>query len=127
MFKPIVIVGTLLALAGCAETDKRIEPGFRNADGSWPVYEGGNYGAPGIGGSGADDLDPWLSGTNPGQRLVLSRFDHNFNGRIGEDRARRANNWFRRYADRNHDLRIDDDEINRGLAALDAALSRDGD
>ena len=127
MSKSIIAIGLALCVAGCAQTEDRIEPGFRNADGSWPVYAGGDYGAPGIGGEGADNLDPWLSGTNPGQRLVLSRFDHNYNGKIGEDRARQANNWFRRYADRNHDLRIDDDEINRGLSALDGALSRVGD
>jgi hypothetical protein len=98
----------------------------RGADGSYAVYEGGRYGEYGVGGGGADHLDPWLNGTQPGQRLVLAFFDRNANGRIGLDRADEANRWFRRFADRDHDLRVTDDEINRALIVLDRKLRQRG-
>jgi len=77
-----------------------------------------------VGGQGAQHLDPWLSGTLPGQQLVLARFDRNYDGRIGWDRAGEANRWFRRFADRNRDMRLTDREINRGLAVIDRELGR---
>jgi hypothetical protein len=119
------LVGAWFSLVGgCASTTAQRDvfaTGFE--DGSYPVYEGGQYG---VGGQGAAHLDPWLSGTQPGQRLILGFFDHNYNGRIGPDRAGEANRWFRRFADRNHDLRVTDNEIHRALIALDGKLRQRG-
>ena len=118
---------SLLTLAACAPHAPRFDPpGQYDGDRNSPTYAGGAYGAQGVGGRGAEHLDPWLSGTEPGQRLVLAYFDHNENGKIGRDRAEEANAWFRRYADRNGDMKITDGEINRGLIALDRALTRAG-
>ena len=124
----VVLTGAIFSLVGGCTT-----PGwqgqdfdYRYADGSYPVYVGGSYGEYGVGGDGAKRLDPWLNGTQPGQRLVLAFFDRNYNGRIGIDRAGEANRWFRRFADRDHDLRVSDAEINRGLVALDRKLRQRG-
>jgi len=123
-----VLAGALFSLVGACTTPgwQGHDVDYRYADGSYPVYSGGSYGEYGVGGDGARHLDPWLSGTQPGQRLVLAYFDRNYNGRIGMDRAGEANRWFRRFADRDHDLRVSDDEINRGLVALDRKLRRRG-
>jgi hypothetical protein len=120
--------GAFLSLVGgCATPGWQGQDfNYRYADGSYPVYSGGDYGAYGVGGDGAKRLDPWLNGTQPGQRLVLAFFDHNENGRIGIDRAGEANRWFRRFADRDHDLRVTDSEINRGLIVLDKKLKQRG-
>lgn len=121
-----LLAGVFLSLtAACTTTGEKAYQD-RLPDGTYPVYQGGRYGEYGIGGAGAKRLDPWLNGTQPGQRLILAFFDHNYNGRIGLDRAGEANRWFRRFADRDHDLRITDDEINRGLVALDRKLRRRG-
>ena len=124
----ICLTGAFLSMVGgCTTPDSKGEQfNYRYADGSYPVYSGGSYGAYGVGGEGAKHLDPWLNGTQPGQRLVLAFFDRNYNGRIGSDRAGEANRWFRRFADRNHDLRVTDNEINRGLVALDRKLRQRG-
>jgi hypothetical protein len=86
------------------------------------AYAGGYYGSQGVGGTGANDLDPWLRDTPEGQRLVLVRFDHNRNGEIGSDRAGEANRWFRRFADKDRDLKLTDAEIARGLRDLGSRL-----
>jgi len=124
----ICLTGAFFSLLGACSTPgwRGQDFDYRYADDSYPVYPGGQYGEYGVGGDGARHLDPWLSGTQPGQRLVLGFFDHNYNGRIGVDRAREANRWFRRFADRDHDLRITDDEINRALIALDRKLRQRG-
>ena len=105
-FRIFATVAPLALVAGCATYDDR---GYGGSDG-YPSYQGGQYG-----GTGARDLDPWLGGSRAGQALVLARFDRNDNGEIGSDRAREANAWFRRYADRDHDLRLTDREIDAGL------------
>jgi hypothetical protein len=123
----IVLTGALFSLlAACTTPGDDYDLGNRAPDGTYAVYAGGRYGEYGVGGKGAKLLDPWLSGTQPGQRLVLAFFDHNYNGRIGPDRAGEANRWFRRFADRDHDLRITDNEINRGLVVLDRKLRQRG-
>lgn len=123
-----VLVGAFLSLVAACTTPGNSGQSFgdRAPDGSYAVYAGGRYGEYGVGGVGAKHLDPWLNGTQPGQRLILAFFDRNYNGRIGIDRAGEANRWFRRFADRDHDLRVTDDEINRGLVALDRKLRRRG-
>lgn len=123
-----VLAGVFMSMtAGCTTPGER-EFGYQDRlpDGTYPVYQGGRYGEYGIGGAGAKHLYPWLNGTQPGQRLILAFFDRNYNGRIGLDRAGEANRWFRRFADRDHDLRITDDEINRGLVVLDRKLRQRG-
>jgi len=110
-FRIFATVAPLALVAGCATYDDR---GYGGSDG-YPSYQGGQYGGTGVGGTGARDLDPWLGGSRAGQALVLARFDRNDNGEIGSDRAREANAWFRRYADRDHDLRLTDREIDAGL------------
>lgn len=100
------------ALAGCAS-------GYGYG---YPSYGGGYYGGGGLGGTGVRDLDPWLSGTSIGRRLVLARFDRNYNGEIGADRADEANRWFRRFADRNRDMELTDAEIRSGLSRLERGL-----
>lgn len=122
------LAGVFLSLIAACTTPGEEKFGYQDRlpDGTYPVYQGGRYGEYGIGGAGAEHLDPWLNGTQPGQRLILAFFDRNYNGRIGVDRAGEANRWFRRFADRDHDLRITDDEINRGLIALDRKLRQRG-
>jgi len=124
----VVLIGALFSLVSACTTPDDARYGFqdRAPDGTYAVYAGGRYGEYGVGGDGARRLDPWLNGTQPGQRLILGFFDHNYNGRIGIDRAGEANRWFRRFADRDHDLRITDGEINRGLVALDRKLRQRG-
>lgn len=124
----IMLTGALFSLVSACATPGSDDYGFqdRRPDGSYPVYDGGRYGEYGVGGDGAKHLDPWLNGTQPGQRLILAFFDRNENGRIGIDRAGEANRWFRRFADRDHDLRVNDDEINRALIALDRKLRQRG-
>lgn len=121
-----IVVGALFSMVAACTTPGSSTFHDRPADGSYAVYAGGRYGEYGVGGDGAKHLDPWLNGTQPGQRLILAFFDRNYNGRIGIDRAGEANRWFRRFADRDHDLRVTDDEINRGLVALDRKLRQRG-
>lgn len=78
------------------------------------VYEG-----PRFAGTTRDLLDPWLGLTAEGRRVVGLGFDPRGDGRISEQNARRANAWFRRFADHDRDLRLTDVEIR---AALDHAL-----
>jgi hypothetical protein len=108
------------AVAGCTTTQTD------RGGASVPVYQGGQYGAPGIGGDGARKLDPWLAGTEAGNRLILVRFDRNRNQRIGTGRARQANTWFRRFADYDRDMRLTDAEISRGLGEVAGTLDRAG-
>lgn len=124
----VVLIGALFSMVAACATAGKPGHGYhdRAPDGSYPVYAGGHFGEYGVGGDGARHLDPWLNGTQPGQRLILAFFDRNYNGRIGVDRAGEANRWFRRFADRDHDLRVTDDEINRGLIALDRKLRQRG-
>ena len=60
-------------------------------------------------------LDPWLANTPEGLTIVTQGFAHDPRGRISAEAANRANVWFRRYADTNHDLRLTDEEIRIAL------------
>lgn len=84
-------------------------------------YDGGRYGPRGIGGSGGHRLDPWLGETDEGRGFVLRMFDSDRDGRIKGRGARRANIWFRRYADTDRDLRLTDPEIRMALVTLEKA------
>lgn len=110
----LLMLGAAVLLAGCTTYDSPARGAI--------AYYGGHYGSYGVGGTGARDLDPWLAGTAEGQRLVLVRFDRNYNGEIGSDRAGQANRWFRRFADRNHDYALTDAEISWGLAQIGRVL-----
>ncbi|MGF1550579.1 MAG: hypothetical protein ACFBQW_08660 [Sphingomonadaceae bacterium] len=59
-------------------------------------------------------LDPWLSETEEGREIVARRFGEG----LSREERRRANIWFRRYADSDDDLRLTDAEIRVALAFL---------
>lgn len=117
--KLVLALGASVSLAACATTyDMGADDyGYDDSYG-YPDYNGGQYGASGIGGSGARYLDPWLSGTEAGRTLIQRRFDSKYNGRITPSTAKKANAWFRRYADTNRDSMITDREIDQGLQRL---------
>lgn len=87
------------------------------SEGKGAYYDGGRYGPRGIGGAGGNRLDPWLSDTKGGERFVRLKFERA--GRIRAATARRANIWFRRYADTNRDLRLTDPEIRIALVTVE--------
>ena len=103
-------------LAGCAtETAQSWHRGNY-------AYHGRHYGgAPRMAydgelhGPGLDQLDDWLKGTREGQAIVTLGFREAGNGFVSEEVADRANIWFRRYADQNHDMVITDPEIRTAL------------
>ena len=66
-------------------------------------------------GPGMEILDRWLAETREGRTIVTLGFRDAAYGEISEDTAHRANIWFRRYADTNHDMRITDEEIRVAL------------
>nr|WP_295370928.1 hypothetical protein [uncultured Sphingosinicella sp.] len=66
-------------------------------------------------GAGATLLDPWLVQTSEGRAVVRVTFDEGRPGHISADTAHRANAWFRRYADRDHNLSLSDEEIRMAL------------
>jgi len=102
-------LGAAAALAGCATYDH----GYGDYR-----YEGDAYGRDGDGpfrGPGADLLDPWLSETEEGSRLVRMGWRGAEDGWLDEETAERANIWFRRYADTNRDLCLTDPEIRIAL------------
>lgn len=69
-------------------------------------------------GAGAALLDPWLSATPEGRRLVSTRFDTRGDRRIDAKAALHANIWFRRHADGNGDRTLTDAEIRAALASI---------
>jgi hypothetical protein len=68
-------------------------------------------------GPGVAILDDWLKETPEGRAVVTLGFSDAGRGAISEDTAHRANIWFRRYADTNHDMTITDPEIRTALVA----------
>ncbi len=68
-------------------------------------------------GPGVALLDPWLKETREGRAVVTLGFREAAGGFVSEPVARRANDWFRRYADQDCDMRITDPEIRVALAA----------
>lgn len=67
-------------------------------------------------GPGVEILDRWLAETREGRAIVTTGFSGAAEGVVSEDVAHRANIWFRRYADTDHDMRITDEEIRIALA-----------
>lgn len=86
------------------------------------AYSGGEWSGPRqafageLHGPGVDLLDPWLKETREGRAVVTLGFRDAARGFVSEAVARRANSWFRRYADQDCDMRITDPEIRVALA-----------
>lgn len=97
-----------LGLGGCATYD--MERAYAGAawDGERPEVDE-------LEGPGVEILDRWLAETEEGRRIVTSGFQDAAFGNVSEDVAHRANIWFRRYADTDHDMRITDEEIRVAL------------
>ena len=70
-----------------------------------------------LSGPGLAQLDDWLKDTPEGRAIVTLGFTDAAGGVISEETADRANIWFRRYADTNHDMTITDPEIRTALVA----------
>lgn len=83
-----------------------------------------NEGVMRLDGSGAQALDPWLALTSEGRDILAAGFNAGPDGYISEETAERANNWFRRYADQNRDMRLTDEEIRTALAHTATAGGR---
>ena len=77
-------------------------------------------------GPGAHTLDPWLALTSEGRDILALGFNASPDGTISEETAERANVWFRRYADRDRDLRLTDEEIRVALAHASKEGGRGG-
>jgi len=69
-------------------------------------------------------LDDWLKETPEGRAIVTLGFSDAAGGVISAETADRANIWFRRYADSNHDMTITDPEIRTALVAAASRYSR---
>jgi hypothetical protein len=94
--------------------------------GPGPVYHGGAWAEPRpvrapfegeLTGPGLAQLDDWLKDTPEGRAIVTLGFTDAAGGVISAETADRANIWFRRYADSNHDMTITDPEIRTALVA----------
>jgi hypothetical protein len=79
------------------------------------AYSGWSRAPEAFTGAGAPLLDPWLVQTGEGRAVIARQFDDGRPGRISTEAAHRANAWFRRYADRDQDLRLTDKEIRAAL------------
>ncbi|MBV9881773.1 MAG: hypothetical protein JO276_02055 [Sphingomonadaceae bacterium] len=121
---------TLLALAGVSACawgyDEHYYGPGPAGDAPPPVYRGRAWAAPQpprapyegrLTGPGLAQLDDWLKDTPEGRAIVTLGFSDAANGVISEETADRANIWFRRYADTNHDMTITDAEIRTALVA----------
>jgi hypothetical protein len=98
-----------------------------------PAYRGRSWTEPrparapfegALSGPGLAQLDDWLKDTPEGRAIVTLGFTDAANGVISEETADRANIWFRRYADTNHDMTITDAEIRTALVAASRRYRR---
>lgn len=80
-------------------------------DGHHRAYEGA------LRGPGVANLDDWLKGTSEGRAVVTLGWREAARGYVSEDVSHRANIWFRRYADRDRDMIVTDEEIRTALVA----------
>ena len=121
---------TLLALAAVSACawgyDDYYNSPHWNAGGPMPAYRGRAWAEPRpmrlpyegpLRGAGLAQLDDWLRDTPEGRAIVTLGFSDAANGVISVETADRANIWFRRYADTNHDMTITDPEIRIALVA----------
>ena len=120
---------TFLGLAGLSACAWGYD-GYYNAPGPGapppPAYQGREWAAPqpmrtpfegALTGPGLAQLDDWLKDTPEGRAIVTLGFTDAAGGVISAETADRANIWFRRYADPNHDMTITDPEIRTALVA----------
>ncbi len=68
-----------------------------------------------LAGPGAAMLDPWLAVTAEGRAILARGFKAEGSGIVTREVAERANLWFRRYADHDHDMLLTDGEIRVAL------------
>ena len=129
---------TILALAGVSACawgyDEHYNPPGSIVQGPpGPFYRGRAWAAPrpsrapfegALTGSGLAQLDDWLKDTPEGRAIVTLGFSDAANGVISAETADRANIWFRRYADTNHDMTITDAEIRTALVAAAGRYQR---
>ena len=131
---------TILALAGvtaCAwgydEHYYAGGPGRSAAPPSAPAYRGRAWAGPrqtrapfegALTGPGLAQLDDWLKDTPEGRAIVTLGFGDAANGEVSVETADRANIWFRRYADTNHDMIVTDPEIRTALVAASRRYTR---
>jgi hypothetical protein len=122
---------TILVLAGLSACAWGYDgyygsPGWTVEAASGPAYRGGEWAAPRpvrapfegeLTGPGLAQLDDWLKDTPEGRAIVTLGFSDAAGGVISAETADRANIWFRRYADSNHDMTITDSEIRTALVA----------
>jgi hypothetical protein len=126
---------TMLGLAGLSACawgyDDYNSPGWEASP--RPAYRGGEWGAPRavrtpfegtLTGPGLAQLDDWLKDTREGRIIVTLGFSDAAGGAISAETADRANIWFRRYADSNHDMIITDPEIRTALVAAAGRYTR---
>lgn len=107
----------VLGLSACTGYHDGYGPGYYSGGGyDGYRYDGTDYGAM----SGGALLDPWLGETEEGREIVALGFA----GPLDADTARRANVWFRRYADSDGDMRLTDPEIR--LALVQASREHGG-
>lgn len=117
----------LAALSACAwGYDEHYGDPGRTAAAPPPSYRGRAWAVPrparapfegALSGPGLAQLDDWLKDTPEGRAIVTLGFSDAAGGVISEETADRANIWFRRYADTNHDMTITDPEIRTALVA----------
>lgn len=102
----IAILASALGVTSCAYYDDYGQAAHGYGD---YRYQGERFS-----GRGAGMLDPWLVSTPEGRDIVMLGFGDDAGG-ISEEKADRANIWFRRYADTDRDLRLTDEEIRIAL------------
>jgi hypothetical protein len=124
-----MLAGAALGVTACAYDDLSMR-GRAAADYAYAGQEWGGERQPFDGelsGPGVQILDDWLKETREGRTLVTLGFHDAAEGVVSEDVAHRANVWFRRYADQDHDMRITDPEIRTALVAAAGRYTRASD
>jgi hypothetical protein len=116
----------LVGLSACAWGYDDYYGASRWEGGASPAYHGREWAAPRavrtpfegeLSGPGLAQLDDWLKDTPEGRAIVTLGFTDAARGQISAETADRANIWFRRYADSDHDLILTDPEIRTALVA----------
>lgn len=129
---------TFLALAGLSACAWGYDGYYGSPDATveaapGPAYRGGAWAEPRavrapfegeLTGPGLAALDDWLKETPEGRAIVTLGFSDAAGGVISAETADRANIWFRRYADTDHDMTITDPEIRTALVAAAGRHSR---
>jgi hypothetical protein len=103
-----LILLAALGLSACGQ-DRHHRVGFISEP---PAPHDGELRGPGVA-----ILDDWLKETREGRAVVTLGWSEAHAGFVSEDVAHRANIWFRRYADRDRDMIVTDEEIRTALVA----------